>query len=121
MPTNFSTRTEIRDGIMILFASGEVDLSTSPRLAAAIDGATLPGAPLIADLTAVEFIDSAGSRAMVLADRAVAERGGRLLIVPSPAVDRVFGIASLDEVFHLFAELDEALDAGRELVRGEAA
>ena len=123
MPTrNLSTRAEVRAGIAVLVVSGEVDLAGSPRFAQALDEALAPGAPLVVDLSGVEFLDSAGLRALALAERTAAELGGRLLIVPSPAASRVFEVTGLKDAFELCANLDAALAAvGAGSARDESA
>lgn len=121
LPTNLSTRTENQDGGEVLRISGEIDLSTAPRLAAALDRALVPGLPLIADMTDVGFIDSAGTRVLAVADRTAADQGGRLLIVPSDFVARVLEIAGFGPVFHTCADLPEAQAAARGLLSRRAA
>jgi anti-anti-sigma factor len=113
VPSKLSVEAEIRDGVAVLTVAGEVDLATAPRLGAAVEQALATGAPLIVDLAGVEFIDSAGSRALALAERAASERGARLLIIPSATVARVFRIAGLDALFDLYGEPAEALAAAR--------
>jgi anti-sigma B factor antagonist len=113
VPTNLSVETETRDGVTVLAVAGEVDLSTAPCLGQVVEQTLSPGAPLIVDLAGVEFIDSAGSRALALAERAATGCGARLLIIPSAAVSHVFQIAGLDAVFDLYDEPAEALAAAR--------
>lgn len=117
MPTNLSTRAERLDGVEILRAAGEVDLSTAARLGRALEqaGAVVPGAPLIADLTEVEFIDSAGARVLALADRNAAARGAELLIVPSEFVSRVLEVSGLVSALQVYAELSTAMETARAL------
>lgn len=117
---SLSTRTEVRKGTAVLFVSGDVDLAGSAVLEPALQGAVEAGAPLVVDLTEVEFIDSAGLRALAAAEqRAIAHRG-RLLIVPSPEAARVFELSGLDAAFELYDELGAALDAAVERVPAEA-
>jgi anti-sigma B factor antagonist len=113
MPTNLSIESEIRDGVTVLAVAGEVDLSTAPRLGKVVEQAINPGAPLIVDLVGVGFIDSAGMRALALAERAAAGCGARLLIIPSAAASHVFRIAGLEAVFDLYDEPAEALAAAQ--------
>ena len=113
MPTNFSARAEFRDGVTVLLVSGEVDLGTAPRLLEAIELTATPASPLIVDLTAVDFLDSAGCRALALGERVVSGEGGRLMIVPGAPIARIFEIAGLDLVFELHAKLESALDLAR--------
>jgi anti-sigma B factor antagonist len=113
MPTTLSTSAEHRDGIETLLVSGEIDLSTAPRLGRAIEAAAVAGVPLVLDLTGVDFIDSTGARVLAVAERSMAEQGSDLLIVPSEFVARVFEIAGLEEAFHVYAGLAEADAAAR--------
>ena len=53
---------------------------------------------LVIDLTGLEFMDSSGLRALVMADRRARDAGRRLAIVPgAPVVRRVFEITQLDD------------------------
>ena len=54
------------DDTAVLAAAGEIDMSNAATFAAALDQArqTNPGTPLTVDLTAVEYIDSAGLAAI---------------------------------------------------------
>lgn len=65
-----------------LTVRGELDLSTSPELAAAVD-AQLAAAPsaLVVDLTDTYFLDSSGARELVRAARAAAAQGVALHVV----------------------------------------
>ena len=120
MPTKLSISAESRGGIKILLVSGEIDLSTASRLGQTLEQALDPGAPLIADLAEVTFIDSAGARALALAERAATALGADLLIVPSEFVSRVLSLAGLEPVFRLYAESAEAVGAAREIVAHRA-
>ena len=113
MPTHLSIVSEHRGGNEMLLVSGEVDLSTAPRLDAAISRAAEPGMPLILDLTGVEFLDSAGARVLAEGHQDLDRRGGRLLIVPSGAVRRVVDLGGLEQVLHVHATVDDANEAGR--------
>jgi anti-sigma B factor antagonist len=66
------------------------------------------------DMTGTRFCDSAGLTVLVRAHKlAVAEGGGLRLVVPAGgAVARIFAITLLDQVFPLFASLDEVLARG---------
>jgi anti-sigma B factor antagonist len=52
---------------------------------------------LVVDLSGLDFMDSSGLRALVMADQRAGKDGRRLAIVPGPpAVRRVFEITQLD-------------------------
>jgi anti-anti-sigma factor len=76
----------------MLCVSGEIDAASSADLRAHLAQVAARG-PFILDLTDVSFIDSAGLRQLIWA----ANTGeGRLRIVPSPSVARIFHITGLD-------------------------
>ncbi|MGM1062018.1 STAS domain-containing protein [Saccharothrix sp. Mg75] len=76
------------DGTAVLKAVGEIDLSNTPALAAALDG--LPGR-LVVDLTEVEYLDSAGLS--VLFDHA-----DRIELLAAPLLEPVITISGLADV-----------------------
>jgi anti-sigma B factor antagonist len=82
---------------VVLF--GEFDLAGIEHFEAALATAEAraPGV-LLVDLSGLEFMDSSGLRALVMADQRAREAGRRLAIVPGPPpVRRVFEITQLDE------------------------
>ena len=77
----------------MLSVTGEIDSASSADLRAQL-AHVASGGPFILDLTEVSFIDSAGLRQLIWA----ANTGeGRLRIVPSPSVARIFHITGLDQ------------------------
>ena len=66
MSTALSLVTSRRpDGTPVLTAAGEIDMSNAAAFAAALADAVDPeGAHLVVDLTAVEYLDSAGLAAL---------------------------------------------------------
>lgn len=79
--------------------SGEIDSATSPQLAAAIDEAMRANTRRIEiDTSDVTFIDSAGLRVFVAAQRAAEEEGRHIAIVePSVTTQRLLAITGLTE------------------------
>lgn len=66
---------------------------------------------VVLNLQAVDFIDSSGLGAIVATMKHLAPERRLLLAGLSPAVDKVFRLTRMDQVFDLFATLDEALSA----------
>ncbi|NDU71541.1 STAS domain-containing protein [Actinomadura sp. DSM 109109] len=61
MTTSLTLTTARRpDGRVLVTAAGEIDMSNSGDLAAALDTAREDGGALVLDLTGVEYLDSAG-------------------------------------------------------------
>jgi anti-sigma B factor antagonist len=89
-------RTE-QNGVAVLVVRGEIDLSIATRFAQELD-AVLGGAaaPAVVDLGQVGFIDSAGVRELVKAQRRAQEEGADLhLRNPSEACQRVLQLSGL--------------------------
>lgn len=79
--------------------AGEVDVETAPRMRAALEDARRSALPVVVDLGAVTFMDSAGFSVLASAHR-IAEAGGsslRLRAVP-PRIRRLLAILGLDGV-----------------------
>lgn len=86
----------------VVSADGEVDVASSPALWHALDDAIGQGTRVVADLSAVSFLDSTGLGVLVQALNAVKDAGGALrVVVADPNVLKVFEVTSLDEVFDL--------------------
>lgn len=96
-----------REGIQNrIRVSGELDLSTAPRLREALREALESDAELVVlDLEALEFIDSTGVQVVVAAKRQTDSDGDRLLIRrPAGPAWRVFRLTGLDKVLRFVAE-----------------
>lgn len=92
----------VRDGALTRIAlSGDLDMSTVPRVQAIIDGAC-EGSPerMVVDLSGVEFVDSHGLQLLSATHRALTADGCVFVVLPPPApVRRVFEITGLDQLF----------------------
>jgi anti-sigma B factor antagonist len=97
---------------VICEAAGEIDLATSSQLGDSLTAALAetPGA-VVADLSAVTFLDSSGLR--VLIDAHVSAGAVRFAVVAaSNATLRPLQLTGLDEEIAVFDSLDDALAAG---------
>jgi anti-sigma B factor antagonist len=85
--------------VTVVALSGEFDLASVEEFERAIGKLEASGARvLLVDLSGLEFMDSSGLRALVMADRRARAAARRLAIVPGPpAVRRVFEITQLDD------------------------
>ena len=88
--------------------SGEFDLAGIERFRDLIQKVEKAAPAVIAvDLSGLEFIDSSGLRALVMADDRARPAGRRLVIVPGPPhVRRVFEITQLEQRLELVDDLD---------------
>jgi anti-sigma B factor antagonist len=91
------TRDEGKATVVAL--SGEFDLAGVQQFESVIGKLESNGAQvLLVDLGGLDFMDSSGLRALVMADQRAKKEGRRLAIVPGPpGVRRVFEITQLED------------------------
>ena len=95
LPTPFEVVTETTGDGARVTARGAIDLSTASRFEIALRDAAGDHDCVDVDLTAVEFMDSTGLRALMAAHRD--ERGGGIGVVAmSPQVQRLFRVAGVN-------------------------
>jgi anti-sigma B factor antagonist len=102
---------EIVEGMPVVAAPEEIDITNAETLRSALLTAAANGhGALVVDMTGTRFCDSSGLHTLIAAHkRAEAEGREVLLVIPSPAVLRVFALTGMDRVIPTFATLPEAL------------
>jgi anti-sigma B factor antagonist len=103
-------RREVEHRTSVIAVTGELDLSTAPRLKWTLVDALEAGiGALIVDLSRVTFIDSTALGVLVGVRRRL-DGGERLAVVCAHSeVLQIFELAGMDSAFAIFATLDEAL------------
>lgn len=97
--------------ILVVAVSGRVDSNTAPELERDLK-AQVGAAParVVVDLSAVEYISSAGLRALVSALRSARSHGGDVrLAALSPRVSDVLKLAGLESIFAVYASRAQAV------------
>jgi len=95
---------------VVVAVTGEVDITTSPRLSACLDTAARSGHDLVIDLDGVSFIDASGLGALVRAANVSARWGATVVLRrPSALVQKMLAVAGLDDVLPVV----DALNAGK--------
>lgn len=108
-PQGLAIETEQQGDEVVLHVKGELDLSTTPQLSAAIDDNAASAGTVTLDLSGVSFIDSSALRVLVMSGRSLAESSRRLQIGPrSEMVGRVLTMTNLDQGGDAFHVLPEA-------------
>ncbi|MDT5076804.1 MAG: hypothetical protein QOJ80_1441 [Mycobacterium sp.] len=98
------------DGVVVIAVSGTVDALTVPQLRAALEAAFAQTPPaVIADLSDVEFLASAGMSVLVEANDNAPASLRYAVVADGAATSRPMKLVGLDEVFEVYATLDEAL------------
>src|SRR5438309_7109771 len=99
----------------VLPLEGEIDLHISPNVAASLN-MMIEKKPkqLIVDLARVTYIDSSGLAALIEGMQNVQECGGKFALAGlQEPVRTIFEIARLDQVFHIFPNVNAALASGK--------
>ena len=111
------TSVSFDDGIAVLAVTGEIDLATIPAFEAAITEALAqrPSA-LIVDMSAVDFLASAGLQALVSTHETVSGTAGFAVVADGPATSRPIELTGLDQILSLHSSLSAAKAA---LTRGD--
>jgi anti-sigma B factor antagonist len=97
--------------VPVVAAPEEIDITNAEALRAALSTAAADGhGTLVVDMTRTRFCDSSGLHVLIAAHRrAGAEGRAVLLVIPGPAVLRVFALTGMDRVIPNFTSLAEAL------------
>jgi anti-sigma B factor antagonist len=114
-PTPFEISCEAVQGARVVRVAGEVDIGTHDQLAEKICAEAQNG-PVVVDLSACEFIDSSGVRALLLGLRATSgeDEGGpaRFAIAgPNQQVRRILDMTGLGLKVPVHESVDEAIAA----------
>ncbi len=103
-------RVEITpEGPAVVSAEGELDAYAAPELTSCFENV---GAAryVVADLSAVSFMDSTALGVVVRALREIGERrGAARVVLPKTAARRIFEITMLDQALPLAATREDAL------------
>jgi len=108
---DFQLETSARDGWTVVTVSGEIDVSTAPRLRGLLLDLIQGGVrQLVVDLTWVEFIDSTGLGVLIGTFKRIRGHDGSLvLVMDDPRVRRIFEITCLDTIFTIHPTVDEVI------------
>lgn len=101
----------IADGVPVVVAPEEIDITNAGLLRAALLGADATGSHLlVVDMSRTHFCDSAGLNVLVRAHKRAEAEGSQVrLVISSDQVLRIFEVTGIDSMFPAFASLPEAL------------
>ena len=91
-------RSELADGVQTLALHGEMDMSNADALTREVKRGIDADARIVIDMSALEFIDSAGIHRLV---KAAKELGGTKrfgVTRPSPDIARLFALTGVDAI-----------------------
>ena len=99
--------------IDIVAVNGTIDALTASELTAKFNEHIHDGHPdVIADFAQVEFMSSAGLRAILASVKEARSAGGDFrLASPQPAIEKVLKMAGFHNIVKIFPTVQEALDS----------
>lgn len=93
----------------VITVSGRVDSSASPELDATLKKHAEASKHILIELSGVDFMSSAGIRALVSSLRATAANSKKTVLVnPSPRVQEVLDLSGLNSIFSVYDTVDIA-------------
>lgn len=104
-------QTELADGLLIARLRGEIDVSNVHDISRSlIEAASNADVGLIADLSAVTYLDSAGIRFLFDLERALRDRRKQMLLVVGnmPTTRRILQICGLDSHIPVYQDIERA-------------
>jgi anti-sigma B factor antagonist len=113
-PDGAGARLELLEsGHTLVELAGEIDLAVVPDLVTELEYAMAQLSPLLViDLDRVEFIDSSGLGALVMARRKAEELGGQVVLAGADEQLRdLLALTNLGELFAVYGSVPEALTA----------
>jgi anti-sigma B factor antagonist len=101
---------------VVVHVAGRLDQDTctafTGEIMGLVDGASREGGAVVLDLSALEYISSAGLRCFMLASRQAKAQHGRIFVAAlQPMVSEIFAISHFNLVFQVFPTVPEALGA----------
>jgi anti-anti-sigma factor len=93
----------------VVTLEGEHDLATSGSLAEAIRDALPDGAPVVVDLSAVTFAESAVLGVLLEARQRASEHRFAVVATPGSQPDRLFDLVDARSILRIFPATDDAV------------
>src|SRR4051794_29392670 len=111
MVQQFSLESSCSETRCLISVSGDLDISTSPKLVVACREALRGGARTIAvNLSGVDFMDSSGLAGLINVQRSAERVGARLLVVcPGGPVRQLFAISGTEALLGVEPEVGAAV------------
>jgi anti-anti-sigma factor len=107
---NFSIQSETRTGVAVVTVSGRIDSENAPAFDTELTKVVVRNSKLVLNLENLDYMSSAGIRALVKASQGAERDGGavRLASVPE-SVNSILYTVGLNQKIGSFASVDEAV------------
>lgn len=111
-PQHFDVAVQWRDDVVVVTVSGELDLVTAPQLSESM-ALVLEKNPaaVVVDLSNVGFLASAGMSLLASTHQNLNGSANFAVVADGPSTGRPLSLVGLDQVFGIYATVEEALAA----------
>ena len=104
-----SIKSEMNGSVSVVTVSGRIDSDTSPTLDAELTKIVGGNAKIVIDLKGVDYMSSAGIRAVVKAVQAAEKDGGAVKLASVPElVNSILYTVGLNQKVSMYPSVDEA-------------
>jgi anti-sigma B factor antagonist len=105
-----TTHTEpSSDGISIVKLTGRMDAQGTQEIESKFMDQACSQKSVIVDLQAVDFLASVGIRTLLVVAKAVAKRGGKMVLLnPDPTITRILEVSGVDSFIPVHRTIEEA-------------
>lgn len=108
--SDFSVHSEHQGAITVVAVSGRVDSVTAAALSKELEKALRSGIRIVLNMKAVEYLSSAGVRAILKASQDAKKSGGGVRLAQIPAlVNEVLENVGVTQILQTYATVDEAV------------
>jgi anti-sigma B factor antagonist len=112
-PMNIESEN-LNDDVRKISLAGRFDIEGAQQIDLRFTGLTANQKAVVVDLAGVNFLASIGIRTLVLAAKAIAQRGGKMVLLnPDDNVTKVLEMAGIDTLIPISRSLEDALSAVR--------
>lgn len=105
-----SIKSEMNGNVSIVTVGGRIDSDTSPTLDAELTKVVGGNTKLVIDLKGVDYMSSAGIRAVIKASQTAEKSGGAVKLASVPEeVNSIFYTVGLNQKVGIYTTVDEAV------------
>lgn len=105
-----SIQIETKGSVAVVTVSGRIDSDTAPAFDAELSKVVSGNSQLVIDLKGVDYMSSAGLRAVIKASQAAAKGGGAIKLASVPEeISSVMYTVGLNQKLGAYASVEEAI------------
>ena len=102
----------LSSGILKIDLAGRMDVQGAQEIDVKFAAYASRQRAVIVDMSAVSFLASMGMRTLLLAAKAISQRGGKMVLLnPDASVTHALEMAGIDTLIPIFRSLDDASSA----------